>query len=653
MRYRAEIDGLRALAVLPVILFHGGFSWFDGGYVGVDVFFVVSGYLITSILINDLEKGSFSLVKFYERRARRILPALFFVILCTIPFAFRWMNPEQFELFSQSLVAITIFSSNVLFWLKTGYFAPAAENNPLLHTWSLAVEEQFYLFFPIMLALLWKFGRRTIVAVIVILSVLSLFISEMGWRQFPSANFYLVFSRIWELGVGAICAFLLYKRSVNLKSRNSIAVFGVMLIFYSIIVYDESTPFPSLFTLAPVVGTALIIIYAQNNFVQKVLANKLLVGVGLISFSAYLWHQPLFAFARIRSESEPSFVLMGVLSVCSLLLAYFSWRFVEQPFRKRVGVGVFDKQQIFSCAAFGSLLFMTLGFFGHATDGFPNRLAPSGVPFSKIDNMTAVNAGLSAECSIQGPDVATVISSQICQTGPSPSILVWGDSFAMHLLPGLTAGSVGRKHDLIQLTKSSCVPIFGIALTTRSLPPSWSESCIRFNETVKQYLIEAKNIEYVFMSSPLSILQTRTLSKDGKLSERSDALIRDSLNDTAEFLSKIGKKAIFVAPPPSTGSDLSKCPTYHLTFRGSENIECKFLESNFSEDYENVRRFLASEEIEIPVIFPEFYICKDGVCYSYVDNVNLYRDSGHFSVQGSKYIGRKFDFFESALNLAE
>jgi peptidoglycan/LPS O-acetylase OafA/YrhL len=189
MRYRPEIDGLRAVAVVPVILFHAGFETFSGGFVGVDVFFVISGYLITSLIIEDLEKGHFSIARFYERRARRILPALFFVMLCCIPFAWMWMLPHKLKDFGQSIVAVTLFASNVLFWIKDGYFSEAAELKPLLHTWSLAVEEQYYLCFPIFLIAIWRFGRPAVAALLMLIALVSLGLSEWGWRNAPSANF--------------------------------------------------------------------------------------------------------------------------------------------------------------------------------------------------------------------------------------------------------------------------------------------------------------------------------------------------------------------------------------------------------------------------------------------------------------------------------
>ncbi|MFC4260776.1 acyltransferase family protein [Marinobacter lacisalsi] len=374
MQYRREIDGLRAIAVLPVILFHAGFSWFSGGYVGVDVFFVISGYLITSILLSDLDKGTFSIARFYERRARRILPALFLVMLCCIPFAWAWMTPTQFTDFSQGFVAIVFFASNVLFWKKEDYFAQPAEENPLLHTWSLAVEEQFYIVFPILLFMLWRFGQRPIFWVIVALSAFSLILSEWGWRNAPGANFYLLPTRAWELGTGAICALMLYGRAQ--KTSQWLSATGLLLIVCPVLFYNEETPFPSVFALAPVMGTAFIILFgSKDTLVARLLHTRVLVGIGLISFSAYLWHQPLLAFARIYSFSTPSLYLMGALSALSLVLAYLSWRYIESPFRDKRRTSL-TRNRIFAISGVTSLLFLSAGMIGHVTGGLEQRLSP-------------------------------------------------------------------------------------------------------------------------------------------------------------------------------------------------------------------------------------------------------------------------------------
>ena len=332
MHYRPEIDGLRAVAVLPVILFHAGIPGFSGGFVGVDVFFVISGYLITSILIKDLDAGNFSLTRFYERRARRILPALSFVMLCCLPFAWAWMIPTDLANFGQSLIAVSVFASNILFWKESSYFAAAAEEKPLLHTWSLAVEEQFYLLFPLVIWALWRFGRQPIFWLIVLVTGASLALSELGWRFKPDANFYLIPTRAWEFMIGALCAL----SAARQKPSHILGLVGLGMILAAIVIFDKSTPFPSLYALVPVIGTALVIQYGgAGSLAGRLLSLKPMVAIGLISYSAYLWHQPLFAFARLRLTEAPSLEVLLILSALSLVLAAFSWRFVEQPFRRK------------------------------------------------------------------------------------------------------------------------------------------------------------------------------------------------------------------------------------------------------------------------------------------------------------------------------
>jgi peptidoglycan/LPS O-acetylase OafA/YrhL len=370
LNYRAEIDGLRAIAVLPVILFHAGFELFSGGFVGVDIFFVISGYLITTILIEDIEKQQFSILNFYERRARRILPLLFFVMLCCMPFAWAWLAPDKMKDFSQSLVAVSLFVSNVLFWSETGYFDTASEEKPLLHTWSLAVEEQYYLLFPVFLILAWRFGKDRVFWTVVLLASLSFLLSEWGWRNQPTANFYLAPSRAWELLSGSIAAFIVQKYGV--KNDNTFASMGLIAILYSIFFYDHTIPFPSAFALVPVLGVVLIILFAgQKTIVAKLLSFRPFVGIGLISYSAYLWHQPLFAFARVKLIEEPSLLFMLALSISSLVLALFSWYVIETPFRKR---HVFKAQgPLLVASAVGIIIFMVIGTTGHLKNGFINE----------------------------------------------------------------------------------------------------------------------------------------------------------------------------------------------------------------------------------------------------------------------------------------
>jgi peptidoglycan/LPS O-acetylase OafA/YrhL len=366
MNYRAEIDGLRALAVLPVILFHASFEWFSGGFVGVDVFFVISGYLITTIIIAEMAEGKFSIAAFYERRARRILPALFFVLAACLPFAWVWLTPGDLKDFGQSLIAVSSFSSNILFWLESGYFDTAAELKPLLHTWSLAVEEQFYILFPIFLLFTWRLGIKWILIILSIVFSLSLGVAHWAtnYATHPmniSGSFFLLPTRGWELLVGVFAAFYL-KFNTHLKSHfvnQSLSLLGFVMIVYSIIVFDQTTPFPSLYALVPTIGTGLLILCAvPKTFVHNLLSLRPLVGIGLISYSAYLWHQPFFAFARHVSIKEPADFLMIMLCITSIIMAWFSWRFVEKPFRDKTK---FTQKKILVLSMISILVFSLIG----------------------------------------------------------------------------------------------------------------------------------------------------------------------------------------------------------------------------------------------------------------------------------------------------
>ena len=371
MKYRAEIDGLRALAVVPVILFHAGFELFSGGFVGVDVFFVISGYLITTILIEDFDNKRFSIVNFYERRARRILPALTFMVLVTIVLGSFVLTPYFYRDLFQTTVAISFFASNILLFIKSGYFSPISELKPFLHTWSLAVEEQYYIFFPIFLAFTWRLGRSAVFWMIAFLCLVSLLLSEWSWRVNESANFYLLHTRAWELFSGSLAAFIVQKQGV--QKNNRLAILGLVAIVFSIFSYDETTPFPSVYTLVPVLGVVLLVLYAdKETLAAKLLGNKAFVGLGLISYSAYLWHQPIFALMRHSTMSEATayHYLMAIGIV--LIVSYLSWKFVEKPFRNKSRVKA--KQILVLSFVFISLMVL-IGLVGHIKLGFPGRLS--------------------------------------------------------------------------------------------------------------------------------------------------------------------------------------------------------------------------------------------------------------------------------------
>ncbi len=440
MKYRSEIDGLRALAVLPVILFHAGFGLFRGGFVGVDVFFVISGYLITGLLLNDLVQGEFSLGRFYARRARRILPALFCVILLTIPLALLWMLPSQYEAYSRSTLAVISFVSNIFFWRESGYFAAVAGEKPLLHTWSLAVEEQFYLLFPLALWLLWRLGKKPALYGLALATLISLGLCEYASRYATSANFFLLPMRAWELLIGALCAF--HHLNSEAKKHDFLSVVGIALIAISVFTFSDAMRLPSVYSLAPALGTALILLYATaESLGGRLLSARPMVGIGLISYSAYLWHHPLFAFAHIRLFNTPSSALMLGLSLLALLLGALTWRLVERPFRDRRQPFYVSNRPALIMAISAAVLLATIAAYGHFSQG---RLASwkarapenSRQAFALIDaERTRLFDFDNGDCIFNANMLTDKVGARIaaCQKRYGPGIAIIGDSHAMNI----------------------------------------------------------------------------------------------------------------------------------------------------------------------------------------------------------------------------
>jgi peptidoglycan/LPS O-acetylase OafA/YrhL len=340
LKYRKEIDGLRAIAILPVIWLHSGLPYLTGGFLGVDVFFVISGFLITSILLKEFDASNFSLVKFYERRARRILPALLVVIIVTsiiVPLVSG--SPKFIGDYGASVLSTIFFGSNIYFWQTSGYFGSASELSPMLHTWSLAVEEQYYIFFPLLMMVIFSFGKKVIISTLILIAIVSLLISEWGAINSPIGNFYLLPSRAWELMAGALSATMYlnhYLVKIRTKFSSYLSGIGILFILISYFLFTPSTLHPTSLTILPVLGTVLVLLFSQQgNFVGKVLSIKFLSMVGLISYSLYLWHQPVLALMK-KSYSihlEPTQILISIILTFSL--SYLSWKYVENPFRNK------------------------------------------------------------------------------------------------------------------------------------------------------------------------------------------------------------------------------------------------------------------------------------------------------------------------------
>lgn len=479
MQYRREIDGLRALAVLAVIGFHAGIQPFSGGFLGVDVFFVISGYLITSILLADKASGSLSLARFYERRARRILPALFFVVIATIVPAYLLAFPEQLREFGQSLVYISFFASNILFWLRSGYFGGPAEENPLLHTWSLAVEEQFYIVFPLLVIILWRLKLRALGYVLAIVLVASLSLAEFAARFVPVANFFLAPSRAWELLAGAIFAIAYIERSLDAHwsptANNILSLFGLLLIVASFFMFDRNTPTPSLWTTIPVFGTALVLFFSRGDTIaNRILGHRWLVGIGLISYSLYLWHQPLFAFARLRGDIALTPPIIAIVVLLTALLSVLTWKFVEVPFRTR---GVLTRSQVFALSIVVSVLIAIAGYGLKSYDTFKYPYTEAQLAMLDWGKYRFSEIYRARRCLLDQNQVAREFAPECTavKAGSGRPLLVWGDSHAASMSPGIRTVFDGT--DVLQLTASACPPLIGFAI--HSTP-----NCVGINEYV-------------------------------------------------------------------------------------------------------------------------------------------------------------------------
>lgn len=336
-RYRADVDGLRAIAILSVVLYHARLPLFDGGFVGVDVFFVISGYLIGGIVYRDVSRGRYSFGTFYVRRARRILPALLAMMLATAALALALLPPDDLRSFAKSAAAALFGSANIRFWALTHYFGIDWRQDPLVMTWSLGVEEQFYLFLPPLMLVLHRFAPRSIVPAIALLSFASMALSVRLTETQPSAAFYLLPGRAWELGIGVLAALWQEHRrgAIGRRMAEPVGAAGLAAVLLAIVTFEERTHFPGIAALLPTLGTAALIVAEPGWINRTLLAATPMRFVGLISYSWYLWHWPVMVFTRVAVGSELSAATVALVVLVSFAAAVLSWRFVEQPFRRR------------------------------------------------------------------------------------------------------------------------------------------------------------------------------------------------------------------------------------------------------------------------------------------------------------------------------
>ncbi|WP_082474922.1 acyltransferase family protein [Sphingomonas sp. Leaf343] len=454
MKYRPDIDGLRTLAVLPVVLNHIGVPGFWGGFVGVDIFFVISGYLITGILIRDIALDRYSLFEFYRRRILRIFPALFVMLTIVSLLACFFMLPGELVRYAKSLGATTLFSSNILFFSEIGYFAPAAKLKPLLHTWSLAVEEQFYIFWPIALLFTIKGRIIGINKFIVAISFASFAVSCWLVTSNASAAFYLLPARIWELSLGALIAVIPF-RPRSRWMNEVIGWIGLALIGYAVRRFTEATVFPGPSALLPCVGAAMLITSGSaGTILSRLMSTKVMTFIGAISYSLYLWHWPVIVFAEIALFLSPSWQVMVLEIFLSLVLATLSWRHVEQPFR--MGVSEWKTPSVILCGCAIMLLTGFLAAILYFTNGMAARFSANQLRVAAYQDIDGDALYRGGTCFAVGSQKYS-LSCLKARNAELPVLLLAGDSHGAHYWPGL------KTHDsevsILQATRTGCKPV--------------------------------------------------------------------------------------------------------------------------------------------------------------------------------------------------
>lgn len=602
--------------MVPVLLFHAHLGGMSGGFVGVDVFFVISGFLICSLIVKELDRGDFSILRFYERRCRRILPALFAMFLVTSGLASLVLMPPDMAAFGRSLLSSVCFVSNVYFWKVSGYFDGAADFKPLLHTWSLSVEEQFYLVAPYLLVGISAFLRRRYLTFLIPLALGSLLLSEWGVSRTPSAAFYLLPTRFWEILLGALLAVSRTTGTERRPLREALSLAGLVSILGACFLYSEDTRFPGFAALAPCVGAALII-YAGTggtSLVGRLLASTPFVFIGKISYSLYLWHWPLFALYRYRVARELTWVEAVILLTASFGLAVLSWRFVEAPFRQaRAGSG---RRAVFLGSGAGALAAATFAGTAMATGGLPSRVP--GFEIVATPGEDEYDVGGQGTCFLDDTQQVSDWGRDQCWVtrGQGPRVLLWGDSFAAHYVPGIKHRAHLVKADILQYTLSACPPVIGF--NTLSNPP-----CNAFNQQVLD-VIREYDIKGVIVSGRWDYALRRHVQPEQ---------IRASL----ERVLSSGVDVHVIGQSPLFGNQVQ---TLFAQMGGSSAQPDGWGTVTFSTDLNE--KIASAAPSGIKFIDPLQQFCKLPSCQYREQGKFMIWDEGHFSAYGSEVAVEKY-----------
>jgi peptidoglycan/LPS O-acetylase OafA/YrhL len=539
--YRREIDGLRALAVVPVVLYHAGFAIFSGGFVGVDVFFVISGYLITGNIDTEMSEGRFSIVHFYERRVRRILPALYLVMIRCLPFAWLWLFPRELVDFGRSLVSVCLFTSNIFFNQQIDYFTPNTETWPLIHTWSLAVEEQFYLVFPILLSLTWGLNRSVLIALLGALSAASLGWADWDSRFEPQSDFYLMPTRAWELGFGAVLALIPRNRLIlDPRLMDALAAVGLASLACAIFWFRPDMPLPGARSLLPVGGSALLIAFATaQTRCGRWLGARPLVGIGLVSYGAYLWHQPLFALARFRFAVLPEGPAILGLSAASFALAYVSWRYVERPFRDR---NRWSRTTVFVAAAVTGAALIIAGRTIVLQRGFPSRMPV-------IEGVRDIGVFRDKCLDVHDLTPGRLAEMGACQLGDRNAkldFLLVGDSHAAALADGIDVAAARQGRHGLLIVANACLPILGLD----GQYPRNRDACRRLHDSLID-VVDHFGVNLVLLHARWQAVDERGVLSAGDPGAKSpQQAIHDRLLETLSKLKARGARVVIITDTP-------------------------------------------------------------------------------------------------------
>lgn len=680
--YRPDIDGLRAVAVLLVVGYHAMPGRFPGGFIGVDIFFVISGFLISGIILGECADGTFSVLNFYVRRCRRIIPALFLVLLATWLIGAATLISADYSELARHLIAGATFTSNLLLWSEAGYFDVRAEYKPLLHLWSLGVEEQYYIIWPLLLAFLLRRGRSTFIVTTACLLVGSFALEITLSRSSPASAFYLLPCRFWELLTGACLAYVRHIRggllpggnrsSANSTSAALLAAAGLALIAFSSRFTTDRLPYPGWQATIPVAASAALIIAGPQNLLSRtLLCNRAAVLIGLISYPIYLWHWPLISFFHIVDAAAPfskaaQHWIPPAAAALSVLLGYATWRWIEKPAqmwaRKRA---TSTPKKVGTLAWFGAALgcIAGLGLATLAGDGLPMRHPTADI--GHFDTILAdtskdfllENRGDFAHC--QG-DLSIANNLRWCyQSKPGmPTIAVWGDSMASAQFPALA--EILKDDNLVLLAEAGCAPLRDVI--SRNVT-DFASRCLAFNRKVLQLLVREPSITTVILISrgPLYLSGAGFGPSDAQQwtlefapdAERKSTDFHDiylsGVDGAIQALQDSGKQVVFVLEPAELDFTPQEClyaPPYHPhTQLRSQCFIARSAVMRRQSEYRAVIAELQHRHPKLRVFDAAAPLCDADRCYAVRDGHAFYYDSHHVSNYGARLIGRKLARF--------